>query len=290
MENIHLVTVATHNEGYYNALKESAKRNNYNLITLGWGQKWGGFIMKYKLLQEVLNNFDDNDIIILIDAYDVIVNNSKDVILERFKKFNKPLLLSKDGEPGNAIFKYAYNKIFDSCRGTNICAGLMMGYVWAFKLLIVEMCGQNLSKCGELNLDDQIILVNVCNNNEFYRKYLAIDYNNYVFFNTFGTTNFEIIISEMFTIRNDKLYIKNADYSPCFIHGPGNVNLNNICKFYNLPLGKKISRDMVYRIKLYTKPQYMSRFKDEIYKIIILFVVIISVLIGLYMKDTYYKK
>lgn len=34
----------------------------------------------------------------------------------------------------------------------------------------------------------------------------------------------------------------------------------------------------------------MSRFKDEIYKIIILFVVIISVLIGLYMKDTYYKK
>ena len=25
MENIHLITIATHNEGYYNALKKSAK-------------------------------------------------------------------------------------------------------------------------------------------------------------------------------------------------------------------------------------------------------------------------
>jgi len=39
MENIHLVTVATHSEGYYPALQKSAINNNYKLVTMGWQQK-----------------------------------------------------------------------------------------------------------------------------------------------------------------------------------------------------------------------------------------------------------
>lgn len=36
---IHIVTVATHNEGYFEYLVESCKRNGAKLEVLGWGTK-----------------------------------------------------------------------------------------------------------------------------------------------------------------------------------------------------------------------------------------------------------
>jgi hypothetical protein len=255
MEKTYLITVSTHNEGYYDALKKSAKINNYELITLGWGQKWEGFIMKYKLLMENLNNYDDNDIIILTDAYDVIVTDRKEVAIEKFKRFNKPILLSKDGYTGDSIFNYLHDKIFDTCHNFRICAGLMMGYVWALKKLVIEMCGDELEKCRELNLDDQVLIINVCNNYEFYRDHIAVDKNSEIFYNTYGNVNnleFDFNLNDFFDIKQNKLFLKQTDISPCFIHGPANVNLSEICRFYDLPLSKKTSRDMMYRIKLYT--------------------------------------
>lgn len=293
MEKIHLITIATHNEGYYNALKKSAKMNNYNLITLGWGKKWEGFIMKYKLLIEILNIFDDNDIIILIDAYDVIVTDNKSIVIEKFKKFNRPILLSKDGYTGNSIFNYIHDKIFEEYNNYHICAGLMMGYVWALRKLIFLMCGEELEKCKQLNLDDQILLINTCKKNKLIKDFVAIDKNNDIFYNTYGNVDnleFNFKITDIFDIKNNKLYLKSTKISPCFIHGPGNTNLNNLCNFYNLPLGKKSTRDYVYRIKTYIKPQYLEKFSDEINKFIIFFTIFVLITIGFYMKDNYLLK
>jgi hypothetical protein len=288
MDNTYLITVATHNEGYYDALKKSARKNDYELVTLGWGQKWEGFIMKYKLLMENLNKFDDNDIIILTDAYDVIVTDKKEVVIEKFKKFKKPILLSKDGYTGESIFNYLHDKIFDTCHNYRICAGLMMGYAWALKKLVNEMCGEELQKCQQLNLDDQVLIINVCNNHDFYKKYIAVDKNSEIFYNTYGNVDnleFDFNLDDIFDIKNDKLYIRHTDISPCFIHGPANVNLNEVCNFYDLPVSKKTSRDMMYRIKLYTKPQYMERFSDEFYKMRMFFLYFLIVLIGLYARE-----
>jgi hypothetical protein len=48
---MHIVTVANKNEGYFNYLVESCKRNGGKLEVLGWGQEWKGFIMKMNLLK-----------------------------------------------------------------------------------------------------------------------------------------------------------------------------------------------------------------------------------------------
>jgi hypothetical protein len=290
MENTHLITIATHNEGYYNALKKSSQQHNYNLITLGWGKKWEGFIMKYKLLIENLDKFNDNDIIILIDAYDVIVVDNKSTVLEKFKKFNKPILLSRDGYTGNSVFNYIHSKIFDEYNNIKICAGLMMGYAWALKKLIILMCGNELEKCKMLHLDDQMLLINTCKKNKLYKNLVAIDKNSEIFFNTYGNIDnleFNFNVTDIFDIKNNKLYIKSTDISPCFIHGPGNVNLNNLCNFYDLPLGIKTSRDNIYRIKLYTKPQYLEKFSDEINKMLIFCTIFVIIIIGFYIKDNY---
>lgn len=287
MDNIYLITVATHNEGYYNALKKSAKINNYNLITLGLGQKWEGFVMKYKLYNKKLNTLNDNDIVIMVDAYDVIVMEKKEVLLEKFKKFNKPIILSKDGTPKNILHKYAHHKIFDECNNIRLNSGLMMGYVWAIKELFLLICGNNLDKCKKLNLDDQVLLIDVCKNNKtFIKEKVAIDINSTIFYNTFGhTIDFNFDILDLFYINKNKLFIHNTDISPCFIQGPGNTNLNSLCNFYNLPLEIKTSRDFNYRIKTYAKPQYLKKFSDEIFKLKLFVIVIMLVMVGLYLKD-----
>ena len=51
-----ILTVATHEEGYYKLLKKSAANNGFNLITLAFGQKWEGFSMKYRLYKKYLRN------------------------------------------------------------------------------------------------------------------------------------------------------------------------------------------------------------------------------------------
>jgi uncharacterized protein YlzI (FlbEa/FlbD family) len=289
MDNIHLITIATHNEGYYNALKKSAEINNYELITLGWGQKWEGFIMKYKLLLENINKYDDNDIIILIDAYDVIVTGKKEEVINKFKKYNKPIVISRDGYTGDSIVNYIHNKLFESCNNIEICAGLMMGYVWALKELILLMCGNELNKCKELNIDDQILIINICKNNKtFFSQNVDIDKTSDIFFNTYGNVDnlqFDFNVTDIFNIKDNELYIKDTDISPCFIHGPANTNLNSVCIFYNLPIRKKSSRDMMYRIKLYTKPQYMSKFSDELNKIKIFFLYYFIMIFYLYYRE-----
>ena len=107
---------------------------------------------------------------------------------------------------------------------------------------------------------------------------------------TFGNNKYMELnfnITDIFNIYNSKLYLKNTDISPCFIQGPANVNLDNLCNFYNLPIGKVTSRSTLYRIKTYTKPIYHEQFADEIFKIKLFIFVIILVIIGLYAKDRY---
>lgn len=290
MENIHLLTVGTHNEGYYDALKISASRNNYELETLGWGQKWEGFIMKFRLFMEKLNSLNDDEIVIMVDAYDVIVTNTKETVIEKFKKFNKPILLSREPNPKNIFIKYLLSKMYNSSFSVQFNGGLIMGYVWALKKLSILMCGDNLDLCRRPFLNDQELLINTLENNtDFLDKYIAIDYNYDIFYNSLGTNNSYFLyesdfeITDIFDIKNNKVYLKDTDTVPCFIHGPGNLNLNNLCLFYNLPIIPKSNRNS-FTTLLNNKNTLLNSFADEIFKFKIYALVLLITLTILYIK------
>lgn len=38
---LHVLTFATHEQGYFKTLQESCKKLNINLVVLGMGNKWG---------------------------------------------------------------------------------------------------------------------------------------------------------------------------------------------------------------------------------------------------------
>ena len=85
-------TVATHPQHYYYAMLESAKKNDININVLGWRQKWNGFIWKFKLMEDALKKISPNELVMFIDAYDIIFLSDQTEIEYKFKKYNKRIL------------------------------------------------------------------------------------------------------------------------------------------------------------------------------------------------------
>ena len=126
---IYIVTVANKSDGYYEILKESCIRNGCNLITLGFGEKWGGFVWKYKKLQEFLKTIDPSDIVVFVDGFDVIMVDYIDTFIAKYKKFNKSIVFSIINDLD--IMKYFAKKVFNTIKykGSEywLCSGLYVG-------------------------------------------------------------------------------------------------------------------------------------------------------------------
>ena len=177
-----VICVATEKNGYYNSLEESARRYNFELITLGLGMKWGGFTMKFDLMNKYLQKLKDDDIVLFIDAYDVFINNNSRNLTEVFKQFNKPILFSSEfTNPNHSNIFVLEHIVFKKCKNTIINSGCYMGYVHALKELFNLVCKVN--DCTNHKLDDQKILNQLCNSHsDFFNKNIAIDYSGRIFY------------------------------------------------------------------------------------------------------------
>ena len=94
MSNFHFITYATHSEGDF----EELVNNKYNISikVLGWGEKWNGFLDKFKNMYKYIKTLPDDDVIIFIDGFDSKINQPIDVIKKTFYGFNSNIVLSKD--------------------------------------------------------------------------------------------------------------------------------------------------------------------------------------------------
>jgi hypothetical protein len=72
MNDIHIVTVATESKYYFPYLVESCKKHGLNLEVLGFGEKWTGFNMRFRLMTDYLKQLPENDIVCFVDGYDVL--------------------------------------------------------------------------------------------------------------------------------------------------------------------------------------------------------------------------
>ena len=164
--NTEVVTVATHNEGTF----EKIINNNFDIDVkvLGYGEKWTGFDMKFRLVYNYIKNFPDNKIIIFIDGFDSIINGTIEQAENIFRKNNYKAVFS------NCYQEYIAHLVFPSCRGNNIAnSGLYMGYVKYLKIILNDILNK---KCK----DDQVNLNNSCKKYNF----IQIDYKNEIFLNT----------------------------------------------------------------------------------------------------------
>ena len=241
-----LITVATHSESYFPLLEESCKKNNLELIVLGFGQKWQGFSWKYKLVSEYIKNLPLDEIVIFTDAFDVIVlHNKNNCILNRFLEFDSDIVVSvlnmKD-----PFLQMISDKMFPRCQNNKINSGLYMGRVHALKQMFEDMCF--MFDCKDYKLDDQTMLSILC------PTYIKVDEKSYIFYN-YDILNNDIIY------ESDKILVENGT-EPCLIQGPRNQNMDKIANIYGY-VGNFMNVDQATAV-LKRVPLYINFFYFEI--------------------------
>ena len=225
------IVVATEKKGYYHVLEQSCKRHNIELIPLGMGEEWTGFTKKFELWRDYLNTLDDNEIVMINDAYDVVILEDGDTIIKKFKSFNKNIVICTQ------IKSYFTELVFDKCKNFDsvISIGSMIGYVKYLKQLIKLLFKYpNLWK--KYKNDDQMIIQEVCNyENTFFKNNIVLDTNQKLFFATTGSDYvYNMIFKNIINLymKNNKLYTDN-NITPSVLHLAGNVDGNVYLQYLN---------------------------------------------------------
>lgn len=183
---LYVVTVITDstNENYLRLLNSSLLKgiNFIPLITnipVGHGK---GFGMKIKLVNNFLKTRDDNDIVMFIDGYDVLLQGTTAEILDRWKKFQY-----KHGR-GCALFSAEYfcwpnaslEEQYPSFTETPykfLNSGTYIGNVDTLKK-IINKTNLNLNSDDFNNIDDQLFFTDIYLNN---KNLIVLDHYNSIF-------------------------------------------------------------------------------------------------------------
>jgi len=167
-----VITYATHSFGRFDTLVQSMP----DIVVLGWGTKWNGFMGRCKGVLEYLESVPDDEIVMVVDGFDTIINKDLSDVEKVFKSMNCKILVSKD-----PVDNYFSKKVYTTCNGTTFNAGLYMGYCKNIKKLLTEVL-----QSGEE--DDQRAMNIICNRiND--QSFIKIDTEYIIFENCYNNSN-----------------------------------------------------------------------------------------------------
>lgn len=226
MKNVNVITIATHNLGYFEIMKKSAKRHNIDIKILGWGQKYDGHIFKPRNMLKYLKSLpeNNNDIIIFVDGFDSIFVDNLESIIKKFKKMNVPILVSEENRffMFNIIASLRLLKNLSSCERNNkkyyINSGMYIGYRKPLINLLNDIL--KLSKILNVSQSDQMLMQKLCKKHK-----LVTDINNKIFYNIPRTS----IKNLKLNMKNKKFFINN--FTPSIISAPGNKDISEVLDF-----------------------------------------------------------
>jgi len=271
---LHIITFANESKYYYPYLIKSINKYNYNLITLGKNIKWINFIeTKCRAILDEINNYNNNDIVCIIDGFDVICVRDLNELINDFIKITEreQCRIVAGSDKQISIF----NKIVASVFFTNkiysniINGGTYIGYVEDIKKMLSYVINNDYYNTG----DDQILInkYNLLNPKEIY-----IDKNTEIFFSIFDPKS---NLKKYINIHNNSVYHNNN--KPFFIHAAGNGLMNDILIDLKYNPDKQIEIDLIDTfdknkiIKVNNNINMFIRINK--YKIIVWFILIICI-------------
>tara|TARA_B100000886_G_scaffold327650_1_gene275337 strand:+ start:2686 stop:3393 length:708 start_codon:yes stop_codon:yes gene_type:complete len=118
---VHVVVFCTHRDGMYSLLESDARRYGIELVVLGWGTKWVSFFEKLRAVHEYTRGVHEDDLVVVIDAFDTRIRGGYAQIVEQWRGLGAPdVVFSKDP----SLFpQYITNRVF----GGSLNAGMYMG-------------------------------------------------------------------------------------------------------------------------------------------------------------------
>ena len=135
---LHICTVASSKAQGLKQLLRSCERHGITIDVLGMDLPYNGNSHKLLYVQEYLNNFPPEDLVLFVDAYDVLFMSNAETIRNKFLNMNVPFLISaergcfpfprlaKHFPPGPSSFRY-------------LNSGSYIGYVHAIKEILNDL-------------------------------------------------------------------------------------------------------------------------------------------------------
>ena len=221
---LYTVTYATHNEHYFELLKQSRP----DIIILGYGETWNGGYGKIQAIVQFCKTKNPNDIICFVNGFDSVILSSNKKILKKYKSLHIPLVFSQGASPSSIFSKYVQDKMYGRYKDKHLNAGLFMG---TSKSII------DFWKDMQETDNDQAYATQKCNKID----YVKIDDKQTLFYNYSSVDKIDI--------KNNSLFI-NKHKHKTFIINSSNNNINHILtklKYKNLNL-PEINYDFNYNL------------------------------------------
>jgi len=226
MSKLYIITVVTESKYYFPYLKESCKLNGVELVVLGYGEKWKGFNWRSKLIINFISKLNKDDIVCVIDGYDVLCTRNLLELPNIFKFIQKKteckMIVGHDKILKNFTSIYVKN-FFGTCKNISINIGTYIGY----SSDVIDILNKIQIMNSKDNADDQVLITKYCN---IYPNDIYIDTHNEIFLTIDSPLN---KITDFINI--DKNIISYNESIPFFIHGPGSTYLDElIIKLYGI--------------------------------------------------------
>ena len=242
-QDLLLITVATENGDPFKRYMRSSQVNGLEGKVVGMGQEWvggdndhpgGGF--KINLLKKEIGNLlknsedPDNLIVMFTDSYDVLLLESKDEILKKFKEFNAKVVFGAEPycRPDKQL-EDQYPNVKDSREKRFLNSGGFIGYIRQ----INELLNQNEIK--DTN-DDQLYYTKIYLDTALRSELgIRLDTKSLIFHNLNGATD-EVKLK----YQNGHPYLTNTVFNtrPSVLHGNGPPRIRSILNSYGNYLPK----------------------------------------------------
>ncbi len=94
LDYFHVVTVATRHHPNIDKLIQSCQMHGMELEILGMGNEYPGNGAKFIYMRDYIQNLKDYEIVMFVDAFDVLIVADKEVILDKFLQMEQPFVMS----------------------------------------------------------------------------------------------------------------------------------------------------------------------------------------------------
>lgn len=233
-DDFHLVTVATHSQSYFPSLQKSCERNRMALQVLGWNTPWKGFLYKYELMLEYVQNIPPHDIVMYIDAFDVVILSGQQEIVEKYKRLGDGKIVFGCVPKRSAIAKWFHDIVFGPC---DLNSGVFVGRAHAMK----ELLQKAMRVAQAIHCSDDQIVMTFLYESAPHHHHIILDLESQLAFNCLSKN------PTQFQFQNDRVVLDKSQ--PCVLHGPAHINLNPILEQIHLPTIPRTFRDQLQYLK-----------------------------------------
>ncbi|KAG8460808.1 hypothetical protein KFE25_010863 [Diacronema lutheri] len=246
------VTVATHDDGYLQPLRESCARGGVDLAVLGFGEAWGGWTWRAALVADHLRTLPPRQLVLVVDAFDVALLAGGEEIVGAFREFGAPIVF---GVAERARVDRPFLRLwYGTCRGENINAGGYMGEAAAL-LRLTEL--YLASYAGER--DDQLAFTRICcETGLFAREHVALDVDGALFYNGARTLRPGTRLGLRLR-RNGRWASARTGAAPCVLHAVGGGDMRHHLAAVGLDVSSVAQRNYAIHL-LRNEPQRAALF------------------------------